>query len=348
MVENLFYMIVLQSATASGRQIGQSACYNPAKAQTQMNLDIKTAVITAFAIVLIAVLITLWIGISTIRRGRKIFYFRKRQQLIAAGWRWIFGALVLGGLAFLINRFAEPAAYRYFPPTPTVTMTPTITLTPTISLTPTITDTPTITPTPAITNTPALPEMIVTQMVTPMVPNPNGVFSPLTFARVIDQSNLPVEPSETFSNPVVTLYAAFSFDKLVNGSQWTAIWYRGTELICYETAPWSGGSGGFGFTECSPGVGAWLPGEYEVQLFMGFEWKQSGRFTIIGDPPPTQTPTFTPTLSPTVTATRTATGTQTLVPSATITLPPTITKTRTPTITPTPTITRWPTYTTAP
>ena len=42
--------------------------------------------------------------------------------------------LILGAVAFLLVKFGEPVAYRYFPPSPTITRTPTITTTPTITL----------------------------------------------------------------------------------------------------------------------------------------------------------------------------------------------------------------------
>ncbi len=96
-------------------------------------------------------------------------------------------------------------------------------------------------------------------------------------------------------------------------------------------------------------------GEYQVQIYVGREWANSGAFSVLGE-----APTPTATVSPTYTIT----------PSATITLSPTITTTprdtapaprpsrirhhalcrlrsrrrsqKTPTITPTPTITRTP------
>ena len=62
--------------------------------------------------------------------------------------------------------------------------------------------------------------------------------------------------------------------------------------------PWDGGTGGIGgYTECSNPIGGWLPGQYEVQIFMGYEWKVVGRFIVIeppdANPAPTGTPTFT-------------------------------------------------------
>jgi hypothetical protein len=118
-----------------------------------------------------------------------------------------------------------------------------------------------------------------------------------------------------------------------NGVQWSALWYREGELVYYETAPWEGGTGGYGYTDWAPDSDQWLAGMYEVQIFIGSEWMVSGYFTVIGEPP---TPTIT--LTPTLTATPSLTPTQTQPPTSTHTRQPTLT----PTITLTPTQTRTP------
>jgi hypothetical protein len=106
-----------------------------------------------------------------------------------------------------------------------------------------------------------------------------------------------VDPTETFVQPTGRLYAAFSYDFLEDGVRWTAIWYRGDEIVCLETQPWEGGTGGFGFTECEPELG-WDADEYEIQLFVGETWKISGRFEVLGG---TRTPTPSATTEPTST-----------------------------------------------
>jgi len=151
---------------------------------------------------------------------------------------------------------------------------------------------------------------------------------------------------------------------MTTNSQWTALWFRDGELVCFESFPWNGGSGGFGFTECTLPPSEWLPGEYEVQIFVGETWKVSGYFTVTGTPP-TSTPTLTtvptntsePIESPT--ATTTPTSAVATVPSRTVlptlspqasTFTPTVTRTPVPTpfvtISPTiqPTPTRYSTF----
>lgn len=128
---------------------------------------------------------------------------------------------------------------------------------------------------------------------------------------------------------------------MVPGSQWTALWFRDGELIYYESIPWDGASGGYGFTDLDLPAEEWLPGFYEVQIFAGETWKSSGTFEVFGDPPePTITPTATNTFTPTVTEapTETAVPTETLVP----------TETNVPTGTPVPTETLVPTETSPP
>jgi type VI secretion system secreted protein VgrG len=323
-----------------------------------MNLDIRTAVQTAFILALAGVVISLLIGVRNIRAGQRLLFFRKRRDLMVRGWRFIGFASVLGLTALLVNRFAEPTVYRFFPPSPTVTLTPTITVTPTITLTPTVSLTPTITDTPSITPTPQVPQAIQQLFEPTVVVNPNALFSPLLFSRAINEegteSGIAVNPLTEFVNPVGTVYATFSFDQMSTGTQWTALWYRVSDqfMLCFETEGWTGSTGGYGFSECSPASAEmWQPGEYEVQLFVGYTWVQSGRFTVSGEPP-TSTPTPKP--SATASPTRTKVPTSTITPTRTITLTPTQTATRTitptwtPTKTPLPTSTRRPTLTPRP
>jgi hypothetical protein len=129
--------------------------------------------------------------------------------------------------------------------------------------------------------------------------------------------------------------------------QWSALWYRDGELVHYETATWAGGTGGYGLVRWEPGEEFWLPGEYQVQMFVGLEWKVVGRFIVEGEPN-----TATPTLTPTLTLTPTNTRTPTFTPTPSLTRRPSNTpapsSTRVPTRTPLPTDTRWPTSTPSP
>jgi hypothetical protein len=302
-----------------------------------MSLDIHTGVQTAFLLAVLGVILSLFLGIQSIRTGRHLLYFRKRRDLILRGWRLIFIALGLTMAAFLLGRFAEPTAYRIFPPSPTITLTPTMTLIPTITLTPTISLTPTITDTPSITSTPEVPEVIATLFSSSVTPNPKSVFSPLQFSKELGKDKLPINPATEFKNPVGKLIGSFSYDQMLQGSQWTTIWLRVVDqkIICYETNPWDGSTGGYGTTECEPSSDQWQAGEYEVQIFVGSQWIVSSRFIVTGEPP---TPSLTPTPSRTPTSTFTPAPTRTPIPS--LTPKPTI-----PTSTMIPTITRRPTQT---
>jgi hypothetical protein len=323
-----------------------------------MNLDIHTAIQTATILSIIFVVISVIAGLRSIQKGRTLKFFRMRRDRIMAGWRMILFAFGFVVLAFLLNSVAEPAIYSFFPPTATLTMTPTVTVTPTITLSPTITLTPTITPTPSVSDTPTItptphiPLAVEAQFQSVVTPNPETVFSPLIFTQELDENWNPIAAGEVFTNPVGHMYALFSYDQMIPGSQWTAIWYYGGELVHFETTPWEGGTGGLGYTDWEPEPYEWLPGEYEVQIFLGLTFKISGRFTVAGAPPtavPSQTLTPTRTQTPTPTVTLTRAPTDTPIPSDT--RQPSETPTRTPTrgtIFPTATNTNAPTWTPAP
>lgn len=323
-----------------------------------MDLDIRAAVIAAFIMAGIGGGISLWIGIRRIQAGRKLTFFRKRRDRVMTGFRYIILAVVLVAVALLLRQYGEPVIYRFHPPTATITPTPTTTETPTITLTPTITETPTITPTLSITPTPFIPPAVETLFTGIITPSPDSVFSPIRFGLALDENRQAVDPKTEFTNPVGHMYATFSYNLMTNGVQWSALWFRGTELVFFETKPWDGGTGGYGYSDWNPDPSAWLPGDYEVAIFIGYEWKISGRFTVSGNPPNVTlepsgtvapTATFTLTFGPTLTATSTNTPTITLTPTVTITrIPtrtPTSTHTRLPTATESPTPTRPPTRT---
>ena len=272
-------------------------------------MDINSGFI-AIAVILVAIaLVSLWSGIRDIQSARKMTFFRLRHQRIASGWRLFGLALVLGILAIALPVFGEPVAYQYFPPSPTITLTPSLTPIPTITLTPSITVTPSITTTPAQTatftptSTPFLPLPIVASFNSSVTPNPQAVLSSLAFSTTLKYP--PTNTQTLFQNPVGTLYGIYSYDKMLPGVQWTAIWQReGTQdWVCFETHPFNGATGGWDNTKCSPPPYEWLPGNYEVLIFVGEDWKTVGRFIVQGNPPPappTSTPTFTP--SPTKTS----------------------------------------------
>ena len=100
--------------------------------------------------------------------------------------------------------------------------------------------------------------------------------------------------------------AVFTYDQMIPGSQWTALWYREGQLVYYDTIPWDGEVGGYGFTEWEAPPEEWLPGTYEVQIFVGLDWKRVDQFILEGDAP-TVIPTVTLTPSPSPTVTRTLT-----------------------------------------
>jgi hypothetical protein len=319
-----------------------------------MSLDIHTGVQTVLAILIIALIVSIWRGINSIRKARSMPFFRMRRERMVRGWRLLLVvAPILAILIFLINAQAEKLIYRFFPPTATLTPTPTITLTPTITISPTITVTPSITLTPAVSNTPTItptphvPLAIEMQFESTTTPNPDAKFSDLTFTDGLDELYRPLRPGSIFQNPISHMYAVFSYDGMVVGSQWTALWYREDELVHYETIPWNGGSGGLGYTDWQPDPSEWSPGQYEVQIFIGTLWKISGQFTVEGEPP-TPAPSNTPT--PTNTPTRTLTPTRTPWPTPTTVPTRTPRPTRGPFLSPTPTIkpTPYPTLTRTP
>ena len=316
-----------------------------------MNLDIETTVRTIFIMLLAGAGVLVFMAVRIFREAGRLRFFLKKRALLGRGWQMIFFAILVVVVAFLINGYAEPVTYKIFEPSPTATLTPTITQTPTVTQTPTSTQTPTVTPTLEFTVTPEMPLIIAQEFTSQVTPNPNAVFSTVSFSRSLTEEYIPIDPADSFENPIETIYASFSYDSMTVGTQWTAMWYRDGELFYYETKPWNGASGGYGYSDCTLPAEDWAPGTYEVQMFIGEQWKTTGAFSITGLPPtPTMTPTQTATitLTPEPSATITPTIPGTALPSATLTATPLPTQTAQPTATNAPANTLTPTQSSTP
>lgn len=304
-------------------------------------MDIQTGVFTVVVLLAIFIVIAMRSGLRSIQLARKMTFYRLRRQREAGGWRLLGIAILMLVMAIWLPVYGLPIAYHYFPPTPMPSLTPTITqvpsktTVPTITLTPTITDTPLVTDTPTASPTPFIPAAIQALFQSSVTPNPKVVFSTLQFTT--DSSTYPVtNPGTVFQNPVNHLYAVFTYDQMLPGVQWTALWFHEGQMVHYETKPWDGATGGSGFTDWNPPPEQWLPGIYEVQIFVGEVFVGNGRFLVQGNPPtavPTFTPTFTRiptnTLTPSSTPTQSKTPLPSTTPTITLTLKPSPTGTST-------------------
>ena len=204
---------------------------------------------------------------------------------------------------------------------------------------PASTSTKTAIPTPTL----AIPAPVANLFRGTLTPEAGVFISSLNFSAEMKNQRA-VFPSNSFYNPIKRMFAVFSYKDMTPGVQWTALWYHNGVLVHSVTEPWYQDSVGLGFTEWNPSPTEWLPGIYEVQIFVGLELQSVGQFSLRGDPStltPTATKTFTPTPTNTLTQTPTATATHTTTPTPsntpTRTPSPTATYTKTPTPTNTPT-----------
>lgn len=249
----------------------------------------------------IGIVTSLILPFKLINRGKKLEFYRKRQELLERGWRFILFTFILSVAGFLIFRFGEPIVYRYFPSSSIITLSPTIKVTPTMMLTPHKIFTPTITQTPTQTNTPSIPDVVQTAIKTPVGVDTKAEFSVIQFSTQIKNSKV-INPSDIFTLPISQMYGSYTYDKMVTGVQWTAVWLFEGKVICYKTTRWTLSSSGAGFTDaCNKQLSPnqWKPGNYEVQVFVGQTWKSSGKFTIVNSQQST-TASPSPSITPNV------------------------------------------------
>jgi hypothetical protein len=278
--------------------------------ETLPDLTIDQTVGLLSAVLLLVLILSVWIGWRELQAARNLPFFLLRRERIGRAWRLISIGLIFGVAAAAVHFFGRQAVYQVFPPTPSITPTMTITSTrtitpiPSITSTPTITLSPTITATATITPTPRIPEALTVLFRETVTPPADAALSPIDVAQSLDTLNRAVRPELELENPLGELYGAFTYNDMLDGIRWTAIWYRGDEIVCVESKPWDGGTGGYGYTECLPAEG-WLAADYEIQMFIGDKWKVSARFSVTGEavsPTPTATASPAPTV-PTPTAT---------------------------------------------
>jgi hypothetical protein len=267
-------------------------------------MDIRAGIIVIAVFTVIGAFLAIRSAILNYQAARKISFYSLRKRYNQNSFYLFLFAIFLFFFAYWLPTSGEPLVYQVFPPSPTPSLTSTITLTPTITLSPTITETPTLTLTPSVSDTPTLtptpflPLAIEALFTGPVTPNPDAVFTAIQFSTEFDGVE-PVNPRASFELPIGTMYGGFDYNNTQPGVQWSALWYRNRELICYETEPWKPewGTGGIGgFTECSDPIGGWMAGQYEVVIFMGYDWKTVGRFVILENlvtPTLESTPTFT-------------------------------------------------------
>jgi hypothetical protein len=281
------------------------------------NLSVEQFLLLIAGILVGISVLTVLVGVLLLRRAPRQPFFLLRQQTAATGWRLLIVAVGLFLLAGTVRLFGAPVVFQMVTPTPSITLTPSITRTPTITFTPSRTRPPTITLTPSETFTPTpsptpfIPFNIEQQFTSNVVPDARLRVGPLTFARSLDAANQPLGAGTVFFNPVQKIVVLYNYEFVNLGVQWTVIWYRNGELFSWESFPWGGPLDGLDVRTKRTAPDFFLPGTYEVQIFAGKEWKQSGIFDVVGAPPEA-----TATVSPSITRLPSQTFTPTPVATA--------------------------------
>ena len=251
-------------------------------------------------------------GIRAVQAGRRIanylsrrIYERKARQSFGLSALFLFFAITL----VLSRQLGTPesSAIR-IPALSTETILPAF-ANPAFTSTPTlIQDEPTPiaeTPSPAlqtnepVSSLPKIPENIQKRFHASITPAFDARIGGLRFATEVNNSQ-PVGPSTSFLNPIKKMYAVFSYARMLPGTQWTVLWYLDGELVHFETKIWQDEESGLGFALFEQSPYKWQPGQYEVQIYVGTQFKISGAFTLTGAPSTiTPTPTATTAATPT-------------------------------------------------
>jgi hypothetical protein len=169
--------------------------------------------------------------------------------------------------------------------TPTLTPTritstpePTATSTPTLTLTPTLTQTPTITPTPTSTYESVLR---LTPPFSTRHARPEASIQITAADEAISSSQTPLQPRTIFSAGVKRIYLFMNYQGMDDGVAWTRVLYRDDVAVQGQAYLWSMGENGASFFFFGSEDG-YVPGSYEVRLYLGDTEVNRFAFTITG------------------------------------------------------------------
>jgi hypothetical protein len=225
----------------------------------------------------------LYMGWRELQSAKQLPFFKVRRGRVARAWRFFIVGIALGLIAVAIQIFGMQAVRRLpatisFAPGEQTELEATASVTNTVTRTPENTATPSITPSPTERGTPMLPDGVADLFAESVTPDERAVFGPIDVATEVIYPARPGE--EIFETVEGPLYGLFSYDYLESGVRWTAVWYWEGDVICVDSKPWDGGSGGWGYTECEPDQ--WAPGDYFIDMFLGQEWWITAEFTVLG------------------------------------------------------------------
>ncbi|HSR21454.1 MAG TPA: hypothetical protein VLL49_11120, partial [Anaerolineales bacterium] len=297
-------------------------------------------------------ILSLLSAVRILQTSRRWSDYRLRRRYLLQARLLILLATLSGGLAVVLLILGPERVLHALPSASTATRAsavpgtsdtprpsntaPPATDTPTAIL---VTPSPIVPPTSTITPTPVMPIAVQAMIEGTVTPAFDVEFGRLRFSTEINDYRL-VAPGERFRNPIKQIFSVFTYQPVGAKIQWTALWYENGELRYIDTTSWQAYPTGVAVAGWNRPAPEWQPGEYEVQIFVGTDWKASGRFLLEGEPPTataTPRPSATATLRPSATATRTATPTRTAtaspLPSQTLTPSPTRTHTPRPTAT---------------
>jgi hypothetical protein len=290
----------------------------PGHLSVEQDLFILAGILVAIALLIVAA------GVLMLRRAPRQPFFLIRQQTAAAGWRLLIVAAAILALAGVVRLFGAPIVFRVITPTPSITSTPSITLTPTITFTPSRTLPPTITFTATKTftatpsPTPFVPFNIQQQFTSNVPANPKLVVHPLSFALSVTKDLEPVLPTDVFFNPVQKIMAVYTYENVNVGVEWTVVVLLDGVLWKWDSFPWADPVAGKGVISWNTSPNFFPNGTYEVQIFAGGEWKQTGIFYVVR-----AAPGATDTVSPTITRLPSQTSTSPVANSPTPSVTPT-------------------------
>ena len=101
----------------------------------------------------------------------------------------------------------------------------------------------------------------------------------LAFSTRLNSEYAAVEPDDIFAEGAYTLYAAFSYEAMVNGMEWAWVWRRDGEVVGGGNEIWNYGEEGPGYIFYNPEEG-FQRGNYSLEVWVNGELLAHSGVTI--------------------------------------------------------------------
>lgn len=116
------------------------------------------------------------------------------------------------------------------------------------------------------------------------------LLSPISFSTRQDEQGWPLDAAAQFTTVVSQVQALFAFTGMRNGLPWERVWYFGDEEMYRGQGVWDAGPQDHLTVYVRPGEGGFVPGRYQLEIYVAGQMLSRGSFLMVSADIPTAQP----------------------------------------------------------